>query len=212
MNDLPTLGKYITSVLLVVLWGWWTYANLEQGGSLIAGMIAVFGFAFIGMFLFFLLAPDVFRAVGKRIGKAIYYPTSGLETPEQLSRARKLRKDKKFEEAEEEYQKYIRQHPDRWKARRELASMYASEMENYGQALQELKKILELEVETDEMELEQNVRITLRNRIADLYGNRLNQPDKAEETLKEMIQELPDDHRDAVRAKERLKKLTEESG
>jgi outer membrane protein assembly factor BamD (BamD/ComL family) len=128
---------------------------------------------------------------------ALIYGERREPEKELYGKARKLIVERQFSEAIKEFSKILEGKPDDEYSRLQIAEIYAEHLKNYSKAIEEYKKLIE-------MKIDENSAISALSRLADLYGDHLNEPRAAAEMLEEIVRRYPDSP-NANRARKRLK-------
>lgn len=103
----------------------------------------------------------------------------------------------KFKEAIAEYERILGEYPNDNYSRQQIAEIYAERLKDYSKAVEEYKKLLG-------MKLDESRIVSTLNRLADLYGDHLNNRQGAVEALQEIVRRYPGGL-NADRAQMRLK-------
>jgi tetratricopeptide (TPR) repeat protein len=183
-------------ILLVAGIGIMVFFFFSDRNSTAADIVMMPIFALVLAVPFAIAFTVLMTRLGAHILVGLIYGSHQEPEKEKYGRARALIIDGKFNEAIGEFSKILEESPDDDYSRQQIAEIYAEHLKNYHKAIEEYKKLLE-------MKIDENRSISTLSRLADLYGDHLNERRIAVEMLEEIVRRYPDSP-NANRARRRL--------
>ena len=145
------------------------------------------------------LAPDIISNTADRI-VGLIYPEKVAKQNRDYSMAKKFIKERKFNEAIEEFKKVLKEDPGDTNIQFEIASVYADHLKDYKNAIVEYDKAIA-------MNPEDSMWVLIQHRLADIYSQNMDDIHSAMERLEKIIARFPQDHKYTQQAQQRIKFL-----
>ncbi len=179
--------------LTVVLFGTMILFQGELGwGSLFVIVIS----AFLGLLICLPVADALARLFMNRV-----YAVHKGKVSKDFSRAKRLLAEERFAEAMGEFRRAVEEEPENVSLRLEIAEIYSRDLREYEKAIGEYEEALTLGMLDSQ-------RVSILNRVADLYEGPLRDQERAARTLSRIIQLFPGTGF-AERAEERIAGMAE---
>jgi len=137
----------------------------------------------ISLFIGLLICLPLAEAISQKLMSKVFAFNKGKVSGD-YSRAKRLLVEERFEEAIAEFRRALEEEPEQLTIQIEIAEIYACDLHDYQRAIEEYEKALVLPAMDSQ-------RVSILNRIADIYETGLGDSDMAVRTLSRIVESLP---------------------
>ena len=178
---LKIVAIFTISVLIILSF---RYIRQSQAAGNMWGVF--FG---VQIFVFWILCLAAFLAppLAEKISGSLFnllYPEP-LKVSKTYSAANVFLVKEKYAEAIKEYRKVIEEDPEDITAQLKMAEIYDHKTKDFAKAIQEYKKLLTMK------EVEDNLWVSVKNRLADIYSQQLENREETLRQLQQIIERFP---------------------
>ena len=200
-SDIFKKSIHILAVFVVLWFGQKSLKLLiiaKESGDKIGAVVNLLIMVFLALCIGALLAPNFSSYLADKFFELIFSKNKG-KVRKEYSHIKALTIQGYYDKAVEEYKKELDNDPMNHDLMFEIAQIYHENLKNFDLAIEYYNKALALI--TDD-----NTWVFVKNRLADIYLNNLNDKDKAAIVLNDIITKLPDT-KYAWQAGDRIKNL-----